>query len=199
MRSLLEQPEAGTDHHEAEAPFGADLVDVRSLGAQASTASEGDIETDSDDNSHPGISSMLVPASGTRKDVVPHARVKQEAAAEPEPGCVLGRSNERSRNKDRFKVPAPAHCSLELAAELEGGPDSFTEPEQQGGTDTPMAASTTAADSVGEPRRAQTDFEIGSPASTQALARQPMDRYQCQQKEQPTHHLRVLSRYTRTR
>src|SRR5687768_18384254 len=94
MRAPLEQSEACTDHQEAEAPFGADLVNVRSLGAQASITSEGDIETDSDDNSHPEINSMLVAASGTREDVVPHTRVKQEAAAEPE------RSEERRVGKE---------------------------------------------------------------------------------------------------
>ena len=141
---------------------------------------------------------MLLPAPGTRKDVVPHARVKQDATAEPEPWCVFGRSNERPSKKDCFEVPAAAQGGLELAAKLQGGADSFAEPEQQGGTDGPMAAGTTATDSLGEPRRTGTDFEIGSLASTQALGVEAVNRYQRQQKEQPTHHHRVFSRYTRT-
>jgi hypothetical protein len=171
-------------------------VDVRSLGTEASIVPEGDVETDSDDNSHPEINSMLVSASGTRKDVVTDARVKQDTAAEPEPGRILGWSNEHSRNKDRFKVPPPAHCGLELAADLEGGPDSFAEPEHQGRTDGPIAASTTAAYSLGEPCRAQTDFEIGSLASTEALAGQSASRYDRQEKEElePRHKFNPLVR-----
>jgi len=141
-------------------------VKVRCLGAQASTASEGDIETDSDDNSHPEIDPMLISASGTGSDVVPNAGVKQEATAEPEPGCILGRSNEGSRKKDRFEVPAAAHGGLELAADLEGGPDPLAKPEQQGGPYTSIAAGTTGTDSLAEPRRAHTDFKVGPLAST---------------------------------
>src|SRR5687768_16232541 len=185
MRAPLEQSEACTDHQEAEAPFGADLVNVRSLGAQASITSEGDIETDSDENSHPEINSMLVAASGTREDVVPPTRVKQEAAAEPEPGCILGGGNERSRNKDRFKVPSPAHSILDLARELQGGIDPLAQTQQQRRTQGSIAAGATAPDSLGEPRPARTDFKVGPLSSTEALAVQAVERYQHQQKEQP--------------
>lgn len=159
---------------------------------------EGDIETGSDDNSDPEINSMLVPASGTSGDVVPDARVKQDTAAEPEPWCILRGGNERSRDQDRFKMPPPAHCSLELAAKLESGRDPLTDPEQQGGSYAPIAPGTPAADALGEPRRAETDFEIGSLPSTQALSVEAGNRYQRHQKEQPTSHRRALSRYTRT-
>ena len=198
MRAPLEEPEACTDHHEAEAPFGADLVNVRSLGTQASIAAEGDIETDSDDNSDPEINSVLLPASGAGSDVIPNARVKQDAAAEPEPGCILRKSNEGSSEKHSFKVPAAAQGGLKFTAELECGRDPLTDPERQGGTDSPIAASTTAAYSLGEPRRAQTDLNVGPLACTQALAEQAVERYQHQQKEQPTCHREGISRYTRT-
>ena len=132
---------------------------------------------------------MLIPASGTGSDVVPRARVKQEAAAEPEPGCVLGGSNERPGKKDCFEVPAAAQGGLELGAELEGGPDSFAEPEQQSGTDAPIAPGATAADSLGESRCAQTDLNVGPLASTQALAGQSLRRYDRKEKKatEPRH------------